>query len=193
MMPRWAYGALLAALWIAWVIYWMIRSRGVKAIVRQESIASRLTYLVPSAIGGVLILYRRPGTGLAASYLPYDARLAAYWIGIALIVVGLGFSIWAREYLGGNWSATVTLKESHELVRTGPYAWVRHPIYTGLLIALLGCAVAQGERGGLIGFGLLIAAFVRKLKIEERFLGDLFGEQYARYRKEVAALVPGLY
>src|SRR5215467_12702020 len=84
--------------------------------------------------------------------------LAAWWIarvGVALTAIGLGFTVWARVQLGRFWSGTVTLKEGHELVRTGPYAVTRHPIYTGLLLALIGSAMARGTLGGLLGLVLL--------------------------------------
>src|SRR6185312_1899697 len=74
--------------------------------------------------------------------------IAVYWIGIALLIAGLGFSIWARRRLGRNWSGTVTVKHDHELVRTGPYRWVRHPIYTGILLGFVGSTVALDEWRG---------------------------------------------
>jgi protein-S-isoprenylcysteine O-methyltransferase Ste14 len=84
----------------------------------------------------------------------------------------------------------VTLKQDHELIRTGPYRWVRHPTYTGLLLAVLGTAIALGEWRGVIAFVLVTAAFVRKIAIEERFLTRHFGEAYMHYRREVSSLVP---
>jgi protein-S-isoprenylcysteine O-methyltransferase Ste14 len=93
-------------------------------------------------------------------------------------------------HLGGNWSATVTVKESHALVRTGPYRFVRHPIYTGLLVALIGAAVARGDVQGFVADAIAFAAFWRKLRIEERWMQETFGDAYARYRVEVAALIP---
>ena len=92
--------------------------------------------------------------------------------------------------LAGNWSGTVTLKQDHSLTRTGPYRLVRHPIYTGILTALLGSAIAEAERRGFAGLALIILAFLRKIAIEERFLIAQFGEAYARYRAEVSALIP---
>ena len=84
----------------------------------------------------------------------------------------------------------VTLKQDHELIRSGPYRWVRHPIYTGLLLAILGSAIALGEWRGLIALVLVAAAVLRRIAIEERFLTQQFGAAYARYRAEVPALVP---
>ena len=193
MMPRWAYGALLAGPWIAWLIYWGIRALGNKTVARRESWGSMLAHIVPAVIGGALIVRRPGGPGLAGYYLPREFLLDAYWAGVLLIVAGLGFSVWAREYLGRNWSGTVTLKEDHELVRRGPYAWVRHPIYTGILLAVIGCAVAQGQWRGLIGVALVVLALTLKIRTEERFMGEFFGDAYQVYKKEVPALVPGLF
>jgi protein-S-isoprenylcysteine O-methyltransferase Ste14 len=109
---------------------------------------------------------------------------------LVLTVAGLAFTVWARMHLGRNWSGAVTLKEGHELIRTGPYACVRHPIYAGLLVALLGGAVACGELRALIGFAVVTGAFQRKLSIEERFMRENFPEQYRAYCLEVPALIP---
>jgi protein-S-isoprenylcysteine O-methyltransferase Ste14 len=102
----------------------------------------------------------------------------------------LAFAVWARRHIGSNWSGTVTVKTDHVLVRTGPYGWARHPIYTGLLTAILGTAIARGDLRGLLGVVLCTIAFVIKLRIEERWMREVFGEEYRRYSKEVPALVP---
>ncbi len=87
----------------------------------------------------------------------------------------------------------MTLKQDHTLTRSGPYRFVRHPIYTGLLLAIFGSGViALGEWRGLVALALVTAAFLRKIQIEERFLQERFGDAYSRYRHEVAALIPGL-
>ena len=119
-------------------------------------------------------------------------RVAIYLGGVGLVVAGLLLCVWARVVLGGNWSGTVTLKRDHEIVRTGPYRWVRHPIYTGLLVMFLGSAFAEGEWRGLIALVLVFAALWRKLKLEERWLGEHFGAAYAAYRECSSALIPFL-
>lgn len=116
-----------------------------------------------------------------------------YVTGVALLLAGLGYALWARNHLGGNWSGVATVKEGHELIRTGPYRYSRHPIYTGLLLAIVGSAIALGEWRGVIGALLCLASLIRKIGIEERFLGEVFGAQYAEFRKEVRALVPGVF
>jgi protein-S-isoprenylcysteine O-methyltransferase Ste14 len=128
------------------------------------------------------------GQTLEGYFLPHNELWL--WIGTALTAVGLSLAAAARLWLGGNWSSTVTLKQDHELIRGGPYAWVRHPIYTGLLLALAGTTIWTGNWRGLIGLALIVAAFVRKLIIEERFMAEQFGEDYARYRAQVPALIP---
>jgi protein-S-isoprenylcysteine O-methyltransferase Ste14 len=127
-------------------------------------------------------------TWLDQRFLP--PTMIAYWLGLIMLAVGIAFAVWARHDLGRNWSGTVTVKQDHELIRSGPYRLVRHPIYTGLLLAILGTAVAFGEWRGLLAFGLLTGSLLLKLRIEERFMGESFPDEYARYRAEVPALIP---
>jgi protein-S-isoprenylcysteine O-methyltransferase Ste14 len=179
----------VTALWLAWLTYWSFAAIGAKATRRREGIVSRLSHIVPLTLGIVLLSMRHaPAAWLGIHYLPRTDGW--FWAGFCLVALGLAFSVVARLWLGGNWSGTVTLKQDHELIRSGPYRWVRHPIYTGLLLAVLGSAVTQGEWRGLIALALIAAAFLRKIPIEERFLTQQFGTAYARYRTEVPALVP---
>jgi hypothetical protein len=104
--------------------------------------------------------------------------------------VGPVFSVWGRLHLGTNWSQAVTVKEDHELITTGPYAFVRHPIYTGLLVGILGSAIAVGEWRGLLAVILAIAALWPKLRLEEKWLRAEFGEPYEAYSRKVSALLP---
>ena len=176
-------------LWLAWVLYWVVSAFSAKTTQRRESPGSRLSHVVPLLIGVALIVWPRvPWDWLSLRLLPPGALESA--LGVVLLVLGLAFTVWARVYLGRNWSGTVTLKEGHELIRSGPYSYVRHPIYTGLLVALLGSAVACGELRALIGLSVVAGAFIRKLRIEERFMREIFPGQYERYSAEVPALVP---
>ena len=176
-------------LWLAWIVYWVVCALSVKSTRRRESPGSRLSHVVPLLSGAALILWPRvPWQWLSQRLLP--AGLLQVALGLVLLAVGLAFTVWARVYLGRNWSGMVTVKEGHELIRSGPYAYVRHPIYTGLLVALLGSAVACGELRALIGLGMVAGAFIRKLRVEERFMRELFPQQYQRYCAEVPALIP---
>jgi protein-S-isoprenylcysteine O-methyltransferase Ste14 len=190
--PAYLYRQVIAALWLAWILYWLWSAASTKTTQRRESRASRLSHVLPLLLGAWLIFQPRlylPGLPwLSRPLLP--ASDARFLVALLLVAAGLAYAVWARVHLGGNWSGSVTQKEQHELVRTGPYAQVRHPIYTGLLLALLGSALACGEPRALAGLAIVVLAFVRKLRIEERFMGELFPQQYARYRAEVPALVP---
>lgn len=188
-MLRSFYAAPLVVLWVAWFAYWMIVARNVKVTRRREGFGTFLLNRVFVVIGALLLVVpRQPLHWLDARLIP--PTIAAYWLGFVIVAAGLGFAVWARLHLGRNWSATVTVKQDHELIRTGPYGVVRHPIYTGILLAVLGTALAIGEWRGLIAFVLFTVGFVIKLKAEERFMSETFGEQYARYRAEVPTLIP---
>ncbi len=180
---------LMLGLWLAWLLYWLISAATAKPTRRRESLASRLSHVLPLLLGVYLIIW--PQFGIAWLSRPLLPDLPArFWLALALVAGGLGITVWARVHLGRNWSGDVTQKEGHELVRSGPYAYVRHPIYTGLLLALLGSAIALGEPRGFLGVLIVLAAFWRKLRIEEGFMRELFAGQYARYMSEVPALVP---
>lgn len=174
------YRRLMLCLWFAWAVYWMVAAVSNKATRRRESPVSRLAHVLPLIIGGVLLGW---GDVRPRSFM-------AYWVGVALISAGLAFAVWARVHLGRNWSGSVTVKEGHELIRTGPYAYVRHPIYTGLLTAVLGTAISSGTVRALIGLVIIAASLVRKLRTEEGFMRDTFPGEYARYSAEVPALIP---
>jgi protein-S-isoprenylcysteine O-methyltransferase Ste14 len=114
-------------------------------------------------------------------------------VSVALIVAGLAWTVWARNTLGDNWSGRVTVKSGHELVRSGPYRWIRHPIYTGALLALLGSALASVKVSAFLGLTVAIGALVYKLRIEERWMLGRFGETYRAYQRASWALVPFIY
>jgi len=186
---RMFYAFAVPGLWLAWCIYWWVTGRDVKPTTRRESLGSRAAHIVPLVIAVLLLaLPRLPFGFLSERMLP--ATRLVFFVGLALVLAGLLFTVWARVFLGRNWSGIVTLKQDHELVRGGPYRWVRHPIYSGLLLAIAGSAVVRGEWRGLLALVIAIAALWRKLRLEERWLGEAFGDEYAKYRAEVAALIP---
>jgi len=182
---------LIPAMWLAWIAYWAFAARSVKRTRRIEDARSRLSHRVPLIAGAVIMAIPNILGPLLES--PLVARTPAWqWLAVALVALGLDFSVLARVWLGRNWSSMVTVKQDHELIRGGPYALVRHPIYTGLLLALAGSALMLGNWRALIGLTLIVGALLRKLRIEERFMAAEFGEAYARYRAQVAMLVPFL-
>jgi protein-S-isoprenylcysteine O-methyltransferase Ste14 len=114
-------------------------------------------------------------------------------LGLGIIVAGLLYSVWARLVLGSNWSSIVTVHSDHQLIQTGPYAYTRHPIYTGILAAAFGTVLADGEVRTLLGFICLFLAFHLKLLVEERFMRGRFGITYEAYEAKVKRLVPFIY
>jgi protein-S-isoprenylcysteine O-methyltransferase Ste14 len=183
------YRNLIPWLWCAWALYWIGAALSRKTTRRRESLASRASHVVPLTIGGVLLAWHDlPWRWLTLRLWPRS--LTAYWIGLALLVAGLAFAVWARVHLGRNWSGTVTVKEGHELIRSGPYAYVRHPIYTGLLAAVLGTAIVSGTVRAAIGLLIIAVALARKSRTEEGFMRETFPGEYERYRAAVPALIP---
>ncbi len=188
LIHRW----LFPALWIAWAFYWWLTSVDVKAAARREPFLSRVAHLGPMLVGAALLWMPRTGVAaLDARFLP--ATPWNFGAGAALTLAGLAFAVWARRHIGRNWSAIVTLKQDHELVTSGPYALVRHPIYTGLLAAYLGAAIALGQWRGLLGVAIVYLALLRKYRLEERWMRERFGLAYDAYRARVRALVPFLF
>jgi protein-S-isoprenylcysteine O-methyltransferase Ste14 len=186
-----AYRYLIPGLWISWIVYWLWESRNAKPTARREPIASRLTHVAPLILAvGLLWGERVPLKILNERLVPWAPW--QFWAGAFVTASGLLFTVWARVHLGRNWSSVVTIKEGHELIDTGPYALVRHPIYTGLLVAIFGSAMARCEWRGVLAVLIACAALWRKLRIEERWMAERFGEQYAAYRRRVPALVPFL-
>jgi protein-S-isoprenylcysteine O-methyltransferase Ste14 len=186
------FSSLFSGVWLLWLVYWGISAVGVKAAVRVESGFSRFVkYMLPIIVAVVLLWdsygWLR-GTILDQRFVP--ARLWIVWLGFVLTVGGLAFTCWARIILGRNWSGVVQLKQDHELITRGPYRIVRHPIYTGLLLAFLGSAIAVGEWRALLATVIVGLSFWRKLRLEERWLCELFGDQYRGYMMRVKALVP---
>ncbi len=176
-------------MWMSYIAYWVAMSTKVKGNERTESVTSRLIRMVLIACGVLLQWLRHvPLPWLEERFLPLSAW--CFWTGAAITAGGLLFSVSARRHLGSNWSQSVTVKEGHELITSGPYALVRHPIYTGLLLGFLGSAVALGQWRGLLAVALVFGVLWRKLRLEEKWMHAHFGEPYEAYSRQVAALVP---
>lgn len=177
------------AAWLVLVAVWFAGALTAKRATRTEGAASRLAHMALLALAMALLFSGRWHAGpLTWRFVPESAGTA--YAGLALTVAGVGFAIWARAVLGGNWSGTVTIKKDHTLVRRGPYRVVRHPIYTGCLFGFLGTAISFGELRGLAGTAIALLSFWLKSRLEERFLTEQFGSQYEQYRREVRALMP---
>jgi len=187
---RLLYHYLIPGLWLVWIAYWRISAADVKPTQRHESPGSRAAHLLPLLVAAVLLWIRGDAEDGWLFHRFLARSVTLFWIGTAITAAALGFSAWARVHLGRNWSATVTVKQDHELIRTGPYSIVRHPIYTGVLFAFIGTALAIGQWRGVLAVVIVFVAFWRKLRLEERWMSETFGEEYRRYRARTKALIP---
>jgi len=189
---RLSYYQIACDFWFVLCVVWLFGLLTTKPDVRTQSPASRLLEmgLTLIAFGLVFTHYFRSGWR-AWSFVPNTDITGA--IGLVLVSLGIAFAIWARLQLAGNWSSAVTVKEGHTLICRGPYTIVRHPIYSGLLLALLGVALIIGEVRGLLGVGILFLSFWLKSRVEERFMLEQFGAGYRQYQQHVKALIPHVF
>ncbi|HLY43427.1 MAG TPA: isoprenylcysteine carboxylmethyltransferase family protein [Terracidiphilus sp.] len=188
----WFYEGFFPVVWIAFLVYWQIKAVHTKTTTRLEPAASRIVRVLAFVIVIVLLSTTRiPLPWLYRQLWPVG--LWPFWLGAGITVAGLLFAVWARVHLGRNWSRSVTIKEDHELITSGPYALVRHPIYTGILAGFVGTAIALSEVRGVIVIALIFLVFWAKLRMEEEWMRSEFGETYADYAGRTAALVPYLF
>lgn len=181
---------VVSTLWMVWLLYWTASAWGVHRNARGEPALQRLMTALVLAFGAFLIFARAPLGPLNSRFVPnsFSLRVAA----VIMIVAGLGFSVWARVHLGKFWSSRVTLKEGHQLIQSGPYARVRHPIYSGIALAMVGTALFSGEWRALIGASIFVVGHWLKSRREEALLTSQFGPLYEEYRRRTGSLAPRL-
>ncbi len=177
------------AMWCVIEIYWDVAKKKSAPAAESESRGSRRVHLALTLAAQLLIFL--PVPDLRQRWLP--ASLLVSLAGLTLNAIGLVLAIWARRCLGRFWSGEITIKVEHQLIRCGPYRLLRHPIYTALLALYLGTAIVSGELHALIGFVLVVLAYLRKIRLEEANLRKAFGAEYESYRGQSWALLPGLY
>lgn len=186
------YGHLIELSWLAWALYWFWSARAVKTAERTDSFMQMLPYRLPVVLGFGLIFVQRDS---GPTWLYQHVASTGLWappLGWLLVLFGLGFACWARVTLGRNWSGTVQLKQDHELIVAGPYRIVRHPIYTGMLLGVLGTVLAIGEPICLLAPLLIGGGFWFKLRHEEAWMRERFGAAYVDYMRRTKALIPGI-
>jgi protein-S-isoprenylcysteine O-methyltransferase Ste14 len=182
---------LIPVFWAIWAVGWLISAIGIKRAQWRESRATAIWNRAPVVLGMIMLL--RPQwlpAALTYRFVPPEPELPA--LGTILVFLGLLFALWARAHLGRNWSGAVTVKKGHTLITSGPYRWVRHPIYSGVLLALFGTALAIGEARGFIATALILIGFVIKLMVEEARMRETFAD-YADYCRHTARLIPGMF
>ena len=180
-------GRVIALCWFIFLVVW-----AVSALFVKRTIERRFGWWLPTLVA-VMVVYPvvRRTPGLQQELWPPTAAIGA--LADLLTVAGLAFTLWARAALGSNWSGTITFKEGHELIQRGPYAYVRHPIYSGLLLMGLGTAVASGRLGSFVLLGTWFLFLAIKARFEEQLMTRHFPEAYPEYRRRVKALIPGVW
>jgi len=181
---------VIYTLWVAWIASWRLGAQHSSPTVKKPGASREMPYRVVTLLGAVgLIASQSARLNPQIVNAGEHAWLAWTLVGVAMF--GFAFTWWARLHLGRLWSSTVTRKADHHVVNTGPYAMVRHPIYTGILIAMLATALLRGTAAALVGFALLIFGFYLKARLEESFLRSELGENaYGAYARRVPMLIP---
>jgi len=188
------------SIWAAWIASWLVAALWANRTVGRPQLSWRSIYRIPEVLGFALLLgftgraQHGPtnlGSVVPEAWIIWHVPTAIAWLLVGLCGIGFAFAWWARLHLGRLWSGTVTRKEGHHVVDTGPYAIVRHPIYTGILIAAFGTAIERGTRPAFVGAALLLLAFWIKARLEENFLRKELGAQaYDAYAARTAMLIP---
>jgi len=177
--------------WLIFLVYWIAASFRVNKMERQEPQGEKLLRIVLAIAGWYLLSRNDPRFGvLNERFVRF--HFWVFLLGAVMTWAGVGFAIWARYHIGRFWSASVALKTEHELIRSGPYARIRHPIYTGILIALAGTTLAVGRYRGIVAFVLIFASLIRKSKQEEALLAEQFGPAFEEHRRHTGFFLPRL-
>lgn len=175
--------------WIAFSAHWSKAAKNSAAAKSSESMESRRMHELLTNLALVLLLF--PIFGLRRSFLPPSM----WWgpVGLAVQALFFALAVWARRHLGANWSGRIEIKTDHELVRTGPYRLLRHPIYTAMFGMYAGTAIAYGTVHCLVAIALLVFAYWRKIRMEEANMRQAFGLRYDDYRRATWGAFPGLF
>ena len=180
---------LACDIWTLLGLYWILYALRTKPVKSRESFGQQLGYLFPLAFGFTLLFSSR------AHYSWLGMRFAPDTIvvgvtGLVLTAAGAALAMWSRSVLGENWSAIASIRKDHELIRMGPYRTMRHPIYTGMLLGLLGTALVVGEVRGLVALVIMWIGFYLKARKEEAFLSREFGAGFEAHAKYTGMFLP---
>lgn len=176
-------------LWDVLLLVWLAMWFGMKRAKKLETPWERVQHIVPVVLAFWLLF---EGRWPALAMQLFAESPGVLWAGVLVTALGVGIGVWARLSLGTNWSGMVTLKKGHELIRSGLYRWIRHPIYTGILIGFLGTALIKGHARGLLGFVILWLSFYFKARREENFLRQEFGDGFEEHARHTGMFLPKL-
>jgi protein-S-isoprenylcysteine O-methyltransferase Ste14 len=181
--------AIIAALWIGFAVCWIALAIWSSKAEKRAGLGSELPYRIVLIVGAIVFFI--PAHGYHGPLRLWLVTRAEAWICVALIAAGFAYSAWARVHLGALWSGSITRKADHRIVDTGPYGVVRHPIYTGILLAVYATAAAKGTVLGLIGALIITIGIWMKARLEERWLREQLGaDAYNAYSRKVSMLIP---
>jgi protein-S-isoprenylcysteine O-methyltransferase Ste14 len=183
----WSY--LIGGPWIVFCAYWVVGALRTRRAVRHESWAS-LSVFFFLAVCGFALLFTSLGDIGVLGHLVVPRTYTVAITGVALTWMGLALALWARWHLGQYWSASVTLKEDHKLIRTGPYAHFRHPIYSGIVLAAVGGALAIDLWRCVAGVSLIVLGYWMRARKEESLLAAQFGEAFKEHCRHTGFLIP---
>lgn len=175
------FAAVWAAFWLYWIVAAFFMKRGRVPWSRELSIRAVIVLIVFALVRAGAFNHHAGNT---------DLWLAG--VGLALFALGLGFAVWARVHIGRNWGTPMTRKKEPELVTSGPYHLVRHPIYSGILVAGIGTAVALSWLW-FVAVALAGLYFIYSATVEERFMTERFPDAYPEYRRSTKMLLPFIF
>jgi protein-S-isoprenylcysteine O-methyltransferase Ste14 len=185
----WRY--LIEVPWIIFCVYWAVGALKTRRTISRESLTSRAGFLFLE-ISGFVLLFTSLGDFGILGQLVVPRTYAVAATGVALTWIGIALALWARWHLGQYWSASVTLKEDHKLIRTGPYAHFRHPIYSGIILAAIGGALAIDLWRCVAGVVFIVLGYSMKARKEEAVLAKQFGEAFKEHCRHTGFLIPKL-
>ena len=180
---------LIEGPWVVLCVYWAVGALKTRRTVSTESFVARARHLLLEITGFVLLFGGFMDIGVLGERV-FHRTQATLVTAVTLTWIGIALALWARWHLGQYWSGRITLKEDHKLIRTGPYAHFRHPIYSGIILAAIGTALAIDEWRGVAGVAVIILAYLIKGKKEESVLAAQFGEEFNEHRRHTGFLIP---
>lgn len=182
-------GNVIRTAWIIWVVWWIVAATRTNRVKQREPAREWLLRFAVMAAAFELLFQRGPYLGLLnRRFVPHS--LAVRDIGAGLTCIGLAFSIWARQHIGRYWSGSVSIRADHQLIRTGPYSRIRHPIYTGILVGLAGTLLADGHYAAIVVFLVVLGGFRWKALQEENLLRREFGPAFEEHKRVTGFFFP---
>lgn len=184
-------GNVIRDAWIIWVVWWVVAATRVNQMKRREPVHEWVLRWI-LIIAAFELLFRR-GLYLGVldrRFVPHSQAILE--AGAVITCIGLAFSIWARQHIGRYWSGSVSIRADHQLIRTGPYSRIRHPIYTGILVGLAGTLLADGHYAAIVGFLIMLALLSWKALREENLLKDEFGPAFEEHKRMTGFFLPRL-